>query len=99
MNKILLIQGALYAIPAALTPLAAALLGEQPLSARMIAGLIITGIIQGAIAVKAFTSTTYSDSGTGDQPSLPPKKVEIKMPPGKAVPTEEVNKAARKTKP
>lgn len=62
MSRQLLIQGILYAIIGAMTPVAAMLVGDQPLSTRSIVAISISAIVAGATAVKAFLSTTFAES-------------------------------------
>lgn len=63
MNAQLILQGALYTIIGALTPIGAVLASDTDLSSqRTIATMIVTGLIAGATALKAFLSTTFADS-------------------------------------
>lgn len=64
-TKLLVLQGLLYTVPAALTPVATVLASDTPLTWRVIAGLVVAAIISGSIALKAFLSTTFSESATG----------------------------------
>jgi hypothetical protein len=61
-TKLLVLQAALYTGIAALTPAATALASDMTLTARSVTGLIIGCIIAGGTALKAFLSTTFSDS-------------------------------------
>lgn len=62
MSIQLIIQGALYAIIGAFTPVAAMLVGDQPLTTRTIIAITISALVAGATALKAFLSTTFADS-------------------------------------
>lgn len=68
MNKLLVLQAALYTGIAALTPLTTALSSDTPLTPRYIICLAIGSIIAGATALKAFLSTNFSDSGAAVKP-------------------------------
>lgn len=70
MSKQLIIQGALYTIIGALTPVTALLNTEQALTNRVITVMIVSGIIAGATALKAFLSTTFAQSKESDMPPL-----------------------------
>jgi Flp pilus assembly pilin Flp len=65
-NGQLLLQGGLYTLIAALTPVANTLASDATLTTRAAICLVITAIIAGATALKAFLSTTFSDSGAAD---------------------------------
>lgn len=67
-RKQLIIQGGLYTLIAALTPVANALASDATLTMRATICLVITAIIAGATALKAFLSTTFSDSGAAELP-------------------------------
>lgn len=62
MNKLLVLQGGLYTVLGALPPVAAVLASNAELTARSIICLIISGIIGGATALKAFLSTNFAES-------------------------------------
>lgn len=62
MSKLLVLQGGLYTIIAALTPIAAFLISDAALNARSIAAVVCSALIAGATALKAFLSTTFSES-------------------------------------
>lgn len=62
MSRQLIIQGALYAIIGAFTPIVAMLAGDQPISTRTIVAICISALVAGATALKAFLSTTFADS-------------------------------------
>lgn len=66
MNRLLVVQGGLYTVIAALTPVANTLASDASLTWRAIACVVLTAIIAGATALKAFLSTTFSDSGASD---------------------------------
>lgn len=68
MNKQLLIQGALYVLIGALTPVMALLSSESTLDRRQTITAIIAGVVAGATALKAFLSTTFADSPQSDTP-------------------------------
>jgi hypothetical protein len=69
MNRVLLIQGGLYTLIGALTPVPTVLASEQRLTPRSITWLVIIALIAGGNALKAFLSTTFSESSA----SLPDK--------------------------
>lgn len=64
--KMLILQGFLYTLIAALTPVYAAILSDIILTTRVIIGVSIGAIIAGATALKAFLSTTFSDSNASE---------------------------------
>ena len=68
MNKQLLIQGALYAVIGALSPILAVLSQNAPIDRKAIITAIISGIISGATSLKAFLSTTFAQSDASDLP-------------------------------
>jgi VIT1/CCC1 family predicted Fe2+/Mn2+ transporter len=72
MPKLLILQGGLYTIIAALTPVATFLISDSPLTVRAIVGLVVIAVIAGATALKAFLSTTFSESSasTPDKPTI-----------------------------
>lgn len=61
-QKLLFVQGALFTIIGALTPVIAVLSSDTALTQRTIAVLVISGLVSGATALKAFLSTTFADS-------------------------------------
>ena len=61
--KMILLQGGLYTLIAALTPVAGLLAGDQPLTTRSLICLVIGSIIAGANALKAFLSTSNTPNG------------------------------------
>jgi hypothetical protein len=65
-SKLLILQAGLYTVIAALTPVAASLLSDVTLTPRYLTALSISAIIAGATALKAFLSTTFSDSSASD---------------------------------
>lgn len=69
MNKQLLIQGALYTIIGALTPVLAMLSSTTELSQRAIITACIAGAVAGATALKAFLSTTFAQSKESELPN------------------------------
>ena len=71
MNKQLLIQGALYVIIGALSPIAALLTTDQEITNRVLTVMIISGILSGATALKAFLSTTFAQSKESELPNPP----------------------------
>jgi len=78
MTKLqMLIAGGLYTISAALTPLLAILATGVEVTDRIVSTMIISGIIAGAIAAKAFTSTVFADHEVAEgkplKPSIKPK--------------------------
>ena len=68
MSTQLIIQGALYTIIGALTPVVALLTSNEELDNRKIAVMIISGLVAGATALKAYLSTTFADSPQSDSP-------------------------------
>ena len=74
---------------AALTPVANVLASDATLTGRAILCLAITAIIAGATALKAFLSTTFSDSGAAEMPNQPAKPVKIEQPPDEPIPVTE----------
>lgn len=70
MNRLLVFQGALYTIIAALTPAATMLASDAQMTMRAIICLALSCIIAGATALKAFLSTTFSESAAS-QPDIP----------------------------
>ncbi len=71
MNKQLLIQGALYTIIGALTPVMALLSSDRPLDKRQIITAVIAAIVAGATALKAFLSTTFAQTRESELPNPP----------------------------
>lgn len=65
-NRVLWIQGGLYTTIAALTPVASALMSDVTLTTRYMIALVMAAIIAGATALKAFLSTTFSESPASD---------------------------------
>lgn len=68
MSKQLIVQGLLYTIIGALTPVAGLLASQVELTQRAVITIVITGIVAGATALKAFLSTTFADSSASDVP-------------------------------
>ncbi len=68
MNRQLIMQGALYTVIGALTPVLALLSSDHPLDRRQVITTVIAGIVAGATALKAFLSTTFADSPQSDLP-------------------------------
>jgi hypothetical protein len=62
-SKLLVLQAGLYTIIAAFTHAVAALLSDVTLTPRYLTALTLSAIIAGATALKAFLSTTFSESG------------------------------------
>lgn len=71
MNKQLLIQGALYTIIGALTPVMALLSSDRPLDRRQVITAVIAAIVAGATALKAFLSTTFAQTRESELPNPP----------------------------
>lgn len=71
MNKQLIIQGALYTIIGALTPIMAMLSASQDvvLTQRAIITACMAGVVAGATALKAFLSTTFAQSKESELPN------------------------------
>ncbi len=88
MNQQLWLQGLLYTLIASLTPVYAAIASDMNLTARNMTAISIGALIAGATALKAFLSTTFSDSGAADQADKP-KEVVIRQPASQPVPTTE----------
>lgn len=61
-DKIMLLQACLYTIVGLLTPAATALSKEGPITGRVIAIMVVGGIIGGASGLLAFLSTSYARS-------------------------------------
>lgn len=59
-----ILNGALYAGIAALTPVAAFLASQQPITTRTICAISVASIIAGATALKAFISTSNQQPPT-----------------------------------
>lgn len=53
-------EGALYFIIGALTPVVPILDSDRPLDARNIAAIALTGLLSGAVSLKAFFSNSIS---------------------------------------
>ena len=68
MNPQLIIQGSLYFIIGALTPVGAVLASSNEMDHRAVAAMIVTGLVAGATALKAFFSTTFADSPESHTP-------------------------------
>jgi hypothetical protein len=58
--RLIFLQGLLYTIIATLTPAAGMLATNTELTNRAIMALVITCVISGATAMKAFLSTSFS---------------------------------------
>jgi hypothetical protein len=71
-DKVMIFQGALYTVIAALTPVVTMLTSSIELTSRSITCLCIGSIVAGATALKAFLSTTFSDSPASTQPTKKP---------------------------
>ena len=71
MSKQLLIQGALYTLIGALTPVMALLSSDKELDQRTTITAIIAGLVAGATALKAFLSTTFAQSRESELPNPP----------------------------
>ena len=71
MNKQLIIQGALYVIIGAITPVMAMLSSSQDviLTQRAIVTACLAGVVSGATALKAFLSTTFAQSKESELPN------------------------------
>ena len=69
MNRMLILQGGLYTLIGALTPVSTTLASDEPLTTRSIICLFVIALIAGGNALKAFLSTTFSESSA----SLPDK--------------------------
>lgn len=87
-NKMLITQGVLYTMVAMLTPTLNVLAGDTELTSRAVVVIVITSLISGALALKAFLSTTFADSPANTDAA--PKAVTIDQPEGKPVITQEV---------
>jgi len=57
-TKMVWIQGGLYTMVAVLTPVASALANDTPFTTRFVAATVISAIISGGIALKAFLSNS-----------------------------------------
>lgn len=68
MNQLWL-QGALYTGIAALTPVYAAIVSDMTMTWRNMLGITIGSLIAGMTALKAFLSTTFSDSNAAQPPT------------------------------
>lgn len=68
MNKLLLIQGVLYALIGALTPVAAVFATNTELTKRTLIAMAVTAVLAGCTSLKAFLSTTFADSTESIQP-------------------------------
>jgi len=67
MSKLLFLQGALYTGIATLTPWVTYLAAtDNPITWRSLACCSVGSIVAGATALKAFLSTTFSDSPASD---------------------------------
>lgn len=71
MNKQLLVQGALYTIIGALTPVMALLSSDRTLDRRQTITVVIAAVVAGATALKAFLSTTFAQSTESELPNPP----------------------------
>jgi carbon starvation protein CstA len=70
-SKLLILQGGLYTIIAALTPVPVFLAGSEPITTRALWGLVVSSLLAGATALKAFLSTNFAESKES-QPDAPP---------------------------
>lgn len=59
---IVVLEGALYFVIAALTPVVTVLDSDKLLDPRSITAMCLTSLIAGAVALKAFFSQSYSNS-------------------------------------
>lgn len=59
-RTIVILEGALYFIISALTPVGAALESDQVMDGRHIAAITITALVAGSVALKAFFSQSQS---------------------------------------
>ena len=71
MNKQLLVQGALYTIIGALTPVMALLSSDREMDQRQTIAVILAAIVAGATALKAFLSTTFAQTRESELPNPP----------------------------
>jgi len=71
MSKQLLIQGALYTLIGALTPVMALLSSEKPMDRRQTITAVLAGLVSGATALKAFLSTTFAQTTESELPNPP----------------------------
>jgi len=71
MNKQLIVQGALYVVIGALTPVMALLSSDRELDRRQMITTIIAGVVAGATALKAFLSTTFAQTKESELPNPP----------------------------
>ena len=53
-------EGALYFVIGAFTPIVPVLDGDRPLDTRNIVALVLTGLLSGAVSLKAFFSNSMS---------------------------------------
>lgn len=83
MSRLLLIQGGLYTMIGALTPVPTVLVADAPLTTRSLVCLAIIALISGGNALKAFLSTTFSESAAS-QPDHHPATVGAIPPPLRA---------------
>ncbi len=67
----LLLQGALYTAIAAFTPWGTYLASDAAITWRSISCITVGSIIAGATALKAFLSTTFSESHASDSEKPP----------------------------
>jgi len=58
-RKVVILEGALYFTISALTPAATVLEGDKELDARHIVALILSSIVAGSVALKAFFSQSH----------------------------------------
>ena len=79
-------QGLIYFLLGALGPLQALYSTNAELSTRNVMAACIGGLISGLAELKAFMSTTYSDSGAAD---AVPKTVVVEQPANNPIPTIE----------
>ncbi len=86
-NGVMIMTGVLYFLIAALTPVGTMLASDITLDSRGIALISITALVAGVTSLKAFLSTTFSDSAASD--SGQPKAVVIEQPESKPVPVSE----------
>jgi uncharacterized membrane-anchored protein len=83
------LNGALYFFAAALTPLQAIYSTDAAISTRNVIAAIISGLIAGFAALKAYRSTGFADAGGGSGGSSAPKEVIVANTEAAPVPTLE----------
>ncbi len=86
-NGVMIMTGVMYFLIAALPPVATMIASDITLDARGVTLIVITALVAGVTSLKAFFSTTFSDSAASD--SGKPKPVVIDQPESKPVPVNE----------